>query len=218
MWESCHYGAYPPFNRCALESRHYGRHFPCRDIQFHLGRHYHDWLYNHDNYCHSIFQQHLLEKQSTFWIRRSTGRLCAELVPPIVPVDLGSWWLAGISKGPDYLGASQMEDMVANFLTLEDYHHICWFHLVQYRWFHTGSLSLNVNLGAVFCCSSSNKLEESIEIGSLPDMEIVCYPWNTGRAVGEAMEDGWTRFKCSDTLAQSSELYFRPPRDHVQFR
>ncbi|KAF7326747.1 hypothetical protein MVEN_02593700 [Mycena venus] len=34
------------------------------------------------NYCHSIFHQHLLEKQSTFWIRRSTGRLCAELEKP----------------------------------------------------------------------------------------------------------------------------------------
>ncbi|KAF7368227.1 hypothetical protein MVEN_00142600 [Mycena venus] len=157
-------------------------------------------------YIHSASRKHLLEKKSTFWIRRSTSQLCVELVQPNDPIDLGSWRLVDISKGAHSLIESHMEDTLTKSLSLEDYHHICWFHLAQYREI-SGSLSSSVNLGAIIYCSLSNKLDESVEIVSLPDMEVVRYPWSVGRVIGEAMEDGWTRFDCGDVLNNKPRLY-----------
>jgi hypothetical protein len=50
-------------------------------------------------------------------------------------------------------------------------------------------------LGAVVYYSSDNPLEDPVEIASLPNVEAYLDRWeSSGKAVGELMGNGWTRY------------------------
>jgi hypothetical protein len=96
------------------------------------------------------------------------------------------------------LSAQNTEAAVINSLTLEQYHEISCWNLWQIRLLHSSS-AIVVNMGAVFSCPSSNLLEDSVEIASLPNAEITLDPWtlyssDRSRRLGEVTEDGWTRY------------------------
>lgn len=81
--------------------------------------------------------------------------------------------------------------MVVDSLTLEQYHHICYFHL-SWRRTITISTDITVNLGAVLVCSSGDQLDGSAEIAFLPDVEVSVGRWYGAKGV--AMENGWMRY------------------------
>ncbi|KAJ7732703.1 hypothetical protein B0H16DRAFT_175400 [Mycena metata] len=80
---------------------------------------------------HPVSQQSLGYGTLTFWIRRSTGRLCVELIRPFKWIYLDGTEYGHIQE-IDLGSAPNIEAKVANSLTLGDYHKICGSNLVQY--------------------------------------------------------------------------------------
>ncbi|KAJ7679414.1 hypothetical protein DFH06DRAFT_510532 [Mycena polygramma] len=101
------------------------------------------------------------------------------------------------------LNAPGMESMAVNSLTLDQYHRICWFNLTQHR--NTPiSPAITMDLSAVLCWPSGSQFQDSVQIASIPDAEIPpdswqC-SWTKGAVMGDVMENGWTRYHCSDAL------------------
>ncbi|KAF7347162.1 hypothetical protein MVEN_01470700 [Mycena venus] len=155
------------------------------------------------HYFHSMFGRFLREPESTFWIRGSTGMLCVELVPPDNTVYLSGDYPS--TKRIDFFNTSNTDAMVTESLTLDMYHRICWLNLAKSR-DTLVLLSSTVNMGAVSCCSLSNELEKSLEIASLPNVDLDLCPWDTGEVVGETIDGGWTRFECRDVWDHSFEV------------
>ncbi|KAF7337103.1 hypothetical protein MVEN_02147900 [Mycena venus] len=173
------------------------------------------------DYLRSAFQHELDSVECTFLIRRSTGRLCVDLMH--VP---GSIWLFPYShpyirsvetvrqQGCQSLNTPDQQAMVSESLTLEQYHSICRWDLRQYQIF-TISASSTVNLGAVMSYPPGNLYEDSVEIASLSDVFIHQDRWKISeKSIGEAMEDGWTRCISTDVLNKSIELMAWSP--HVE--
>jgi hypothetical protein len=90
-----------------------------------------------------------------------------------------------------------MEATVNASLTLEQYHRVCYWNLPQ---IHNVSIpaSVTVNLAAVISCSSGKKLEDLVEIASLPDVGSPSgrFHWNLIGTVaeGDVLDNGWTRY------------------------
>jgi hypothetical protein len=99
------------------------------------------------------------------------------------------------AQGFTSLNAPGQEAMVIESLTLEQYHRICYWNL-SHRRKHLPSISItpdvSVNLGAIIGCSSSDQLQDWMEIASLPDVEVHWCDWYGED--GEDLEDGWTRY------------------------
>ncbi|KAJ7229297.1 hypothetical protein B0H12DRAFT_1147896 [Mycena haematopus] len=154
------------------------------------------------NYIDFAFQQWVYSLGCTKWIRRSTGRLCA---------DLGSddlLWLdcsPRMSRLPELysLGASQTEciDMAIELLTMRGYHDICNWNLRRTRHI-TISADTTLKLRAVFSFASNNLLGASVEIASLSRVEdYFLGGWNmSGGGKRTVMYDGWTRFPSCDVF------------------
>ena len=72
------------------------------------------------------------QPECTSWIRRSTGRLCVDLIPG----DFLSYWIGPGDKishphGLQSLDTPNQEAVVIDSLTLEQYHEICYYDLKQ---------------------------------------------------------------------------------------
>jgi hypothetical protein len=140
------------------------------------------------------------QQDCTFWIRRTTGRLCTDLIPPNILETV----LSGLQnevpspQGMFSFSASNTEAAIIESLTVERYHEICSCNLKQLRLLHSSS-PIVVNVGAVLSCSLSSGLEDSVEIASVPNADLTLGPWilystTSGRVLGELTEDGWTRY------------------------
>ncbi|KAJ7924551.1 hypothetical protein B0H13DRAFT_2578770 [Mycena leptocephala] len=151
-------------------------------------------------YFASVFQQSLHSDDCTFWIRRSTGRLCADLIPSNSlkwGYYSGEMSLQGITS----LDALDQDAKVIDSLTIEDYHSICDWPQRRFLFINI-STDVTINLGTIIAVSSGDQLKGSAEIAFLPDVEAEVEHWYG--AQGEVMEDGWTRvyssFNSSDVL------------------
>jgi hypothetical protein len=80
--------------------------------------------------------------------------------------------------------------LMIDYMTLEPYHNICYWHLSRSRDIII-STDVTVNMGGVFACSSEDQLQYWVEIASLPDVEINVDRWRG--AEGEVMDNGWIR-------------------------
>ncbi|KAJ6526059.1 hypothetical protein B0H19DRAFT_1385801 [Mycena capillaripes] len=87
--------------------------------------------------------------------------------------------------------------MVIDSLTVDQYHHICYWELSRFRSASGFAPTMTVNLRAIIFCSG-NQLEDSFEVALMPDVEVFRGPWNASGTLGEIMEDGWTRFSSSE--------------------
>ncbi|KAF7377051.1 hypothetical protein MSAN_00123200 [Mycena sanguinolenta] len=146
-------------------------------------------------YIISEFQQTLNLEERTNWIRRSTGRLCTELVkgPHELWLPFAEPELPGLSVKHALCAGTQTITTFIDSLTLEQYYHICYWNLKQDR--HIAlSASTTMTLGAVFHCPS-DPLEDSVEITFLPSAEVLRIGgWRTSEhRTGEVMPNGWTR-------------------------
>ncbi|KAF7372516.1 hypothetical protein MVEN_00113500 [Mycena venus] len=153
----------------------------------------------------------------TFWINRSTGRLCVELTPPSYITFLGDDLddVRGMEV-IDYLNAPNPEIMISELMTLKAYQNTCAAHweLEADGRCLTASPSTTVKMRAVICCGSSNNLADSVEIASLPGVEASLGDWDLFLlgAVGEVTQDGWTRFPSNDVVDTSITIGDTVPR------
>ncbi|KAJ7863402.1 hypothetical protein B0H13DRAFT_2565184 [Mycena leptocephala] len=169
------------------------------------------------DYFFSVFQQLLWEDHLTVWIHRSSGRLCADLIPS----NTQYWSLFDRSlafrPGIKSLDLPNEEVMAINALTLEQYHQICYWDLSRHRKFYC-SASATVNLNAISVCASGDRLEDLVEIALLLDGEVYPDTWETMEGVrGEVMEGGWTRFASDDIFDSTLNLYMSTWRHEFWF-
>ncbi|KAJ7890299.1 hypothetical protein B0H13DRAFT_2040637 [Mycena leptocephala] len=153
-------------------------------------------------YFLSTFQTSLYDRSCTFWIRHSTGRLCADLLP-------GNFLLGqfasdrrptlGLWQEMFSLNVPHMEAMVIDSLTLEQFHAIC--HWDLSRWRTAGfPIPVTVHFGALLVTSGSdsdylNEVVSSNIMIHLPRWKTFRrWDINTPGTRGEATEDGWTRY------------------------
>ncbi|KAF7337073.1 hypothetical protein MVEN_02144500 [Mycena venus] len=183
------------------------------------------YIHNHCNaefraashYFSDAFGRHLSQQECTFWVRRSTGQLCADLVPGEI---MHYYWQAGVAETPpqriESLDIPNQEAMVINSLTLAQYHKICDWDLARTRDIPI-SAAVTVTLGTVISCSPDNELEDSVEIAFLPNVEAVIDSWELDCAEGEVMEDGWTRFNTDEVEGTTIWLNLRESPLHCEY-
>ncbi|KAF7374271.1 hypothetical protein MSAN_00310100 [Mycena sanguinolenta] len=157
------------------------------------------------------FKRRLSQCECTFWIRRSTGRLCADLVPGEITY---YYWSAGSSwqaprQGIKSLDIPDQEAMVVHSLTLAQYHKICDWDLARPRYILIPA-GTTVTLGTVISCSPDDYLGDFVEIAFLPDVLRKAFPdsWLlSDGAEGELAENGWTRFNAGDMVHNSTTIW-----------
>ncbi|KAJ6512476.1 hypothetical protein C8R45DRAFT_322286 [Mycena sanguinolenta] len=154
------------------------------------------------DYFRTILRHYLGE--CTFLIRRSTGRLCLDIVPgdgylPGYPSLLGR--PAATLKEFHFLAGENSEGTVIDSLTLKQYHKISYWELPVVRWTSI-STSATVNLGSVYRCPSHDTFDDVAEIAWLPNAKLSSNPrWYVswiGLSSGELMANGWTRLQPND--------------------
>ncbi|KAJ7301183.1 hypothetical protein DFH08DRAFT_119453 [Mycena albidolilacea] len=150
-------------------------------------------------------------------MRRSTGRICVDLAPG--NTRLYRYIHPGQrSDQPEFksLNTPSLEAAALGFLTLEEYHEICYWQFSQHR---IASIDnpITFNPGAVISCSWGNQLEDFVEIAFLPqtDSGFGIPRWNTVDW-GVVMENGWTRLSSSDAVAETTislSVWYLDPND-----
>ncbi|KAJ6577000.1 hypothetical protein DFH09DRAFT_1450618 [Mycena vulgaris] len=168
-------------------------------------------------YFLSAFKKMLYCFECSFWIRRSTGALCTDLVPDhsIHPTDFGmepADWTPRSEHMMSVDGPAQ-EAVAISALTIGEYHGLCFTHCSR-TWSPEISTEAAARLGAVIRCSSSIRFDESVEIASLSDPYF--HPesdkhWDTHGATGEVMSDGRSRYKSCDVFSFSFAQGFGSP-------
>jgi hypothetical protein len=112
------------------------------------------------------------QNECTLWIRRSSGRLCVDLIPANFA---RVWNVNGTTVSPlpgiKPSEAPAQEAMAIELLTLEQYHKICYWNLSRFRTFHS-STSATVNPNAIIAWASGDRLEDPLKIALLPDTEV----------------------------------------------
>jgi hypothetical protein len=118
----------------------------------------------------------------------------------LIPADFAYHWNAVGVRIPLLPGikpseALNQEAMAIEFLTLEQYHEICYWNLSRLRHLYC-STSATVNLNTIIVCPSEDRLEDSVEIALfLPNEEVYLGYWSTTLgAYREVVEGGWTRY------------------------
>jgi hypothetical protein len=125
------------------------------------------------------------------WIRRSTGRLCAD------PGEEPSKFFGTYYEPPELVCLISLnalgpdsESMVISSLTLQQYIYTCYYDLSQCRTLGVAQ-DATVNLGSLIFCSSSSQLEDSIEIAAVINPTVYNYDW--AGTDGVKTVAGWTR-------------------------
>ncbi|KAJ6526647.1 hypothetical protein B0H19DRAFT_1275501 [Mycena capillaripes] len=151
----------------------------------------------------------------TLWIRRSTGRLCADLIRPrnpslTFPHDLTAKLshMQGISPS-----SATNTIMVIDTLTTEEYQDICYDNLGRYRSI-TIPTSMDVRLGAIISWPSGSQLEDAVEIAFLQTTGLYLSSWRIHGLPGElrVAQEGWTRINSADIFDCTLILFRLPDR------
>ncbi|KAJ6512483.1 hypothetical protein C8R45DRAFT_1206575, partial [Mycena sanguinolenta] len=163
------------------------------------------------DYFLTAFHRRLLDDACTFFIRRSTGQLCLDIVPGsrslvyLVPRSLLTL------RGLESLAGEDSKGAVIDLLTLEQYHAIPYYELSVYR-IATISSSATANIGGVYHCPSDNTIDDVVEIAWLPNAEVwspsFWYSCGSGSSFGELVADGWTCLKSTDIVDTKTRVEF----------
>ncbi|KAJ7315696.1 hypothetical protein DFH08DRAFT_755182, partial [Mycena albidolilacea] len=166
-------------------------------------------------HVHYTSQLSLIWGNYTAWIRRSSGQLCAELVPPCTPQP--ELYYPGETRFHRISSASDTDLVVIESLTMYDYHNICFTNLSQFQTISI-SASMTVKPGTIVSRSPGHPLEDPVEIAYAPNMETFFYSRQTSDGMrGVAMEDGWTQFKSDDVFNGMIKLWIWFPPDCGQW-
>ncbi|KAJ6555758.1 hypothetical protein B0H19DRAFT_135973 [Mycena capillaripes] len=157
------------------------------------------------NQFYFTFRRRLFSHECTLWIRRSSSRLCMDLVQANDnPIYLDS--LPVRTQRIYSLNTPNTEAEIIESLTLEHYHFICYYFLA----FRVTNISSPItrNVGAVICCPSRDRLEDSVEIAWLPNTPFLSPWWDTPSGTAEQItEDGWTRLNSSEVSDTTISLF-----------
>ncbi|KAJ7651035.1 hypothetical protein FB45DRAFT_889409 [Roridomyces roridus] len=140
----------------------------------------------------------------TWWIRRTTGRLCVELAPNEIEeptLDPESTFPIDAELR---LGDVHMETMALALLSLPLYHRVCSCSLVRLHEFSNWT-GTQVTVGVVAFGLSHGQPENFVKVASLPiagisfDLDWRLYHIDVGGGIGtEADDSGWTCFHVED--------------------
>ncbi|KAJ7111781.1 hypothetical protein C8R44DRAFT_856432 [Mycena epipterygia] len=128
------------------------------------------------DYCRLTCQISLPSTDCTIWIRRSTRRLCADLVPSGLSSPLPFYIIPdGIPRPHNIISFNEKDGETAaiSALPVEPYHEISYWHLSKYRHIST-STQATVNLGGIIYCWFNSQFEDSVEkVATLPDDDFL---------------------------------------------
>ncbi|KAF7374188.1 hypothetical protein MSAN_00300700 [Mycena sanguinolenta] len=133
----------------------------------------------------------------TFYIRCSTGRFCADLVPG--DLRLLTFHKFNTQQGLGFLARENSEATIIGSLTLDYYHSVCYWDFSVVRSMSI-STSRSVNIPSVFNCASADGCDDMLEIAWLPTAEFRPHRWCCRFC--DFMPNGWTRFN-SDDIAKT---------------
>ncbi|KAF7374136.1 hypothetical protein MSAN_00295000 [Mycena sanguinolenta] len=160
-----------------------------------------------DRYFQTIFKDLLHDLDCTFFIRRSTGRFCVDLVPggvmlhPYPTSDKMS-----TQRGLKFLAGKNRDTVIIDSLTLGAYHQICSREFSLPRVISI-STSVAVNLGSVVNCPPQNSRDGVVEIAHLQPLnpQRSSYDWSIP---GKIMENGWKRVDSVDVMNTAVSVGF----------
>ncbi|KAJ6468034.1 hypothetical protein C8R47DRAFT_1078522 [Mycena vitilis] len=152
-----------------------------------------------NQYLGHITSQTKLSSECTLWIRRSTGRLCVDLMRPHKRIVLGPvvYELSYYSETTALVAKNSpiLEAVAIDALPPEAYHKI-WRRLFGERSSIDIPAGVNsIHLGMVFSRRSDNHV---VEIASLPEPDTATSDWSSSEVSwgnGEEMEHVWTRYQ-----------------------
>ncbi|KAF7374234.1 hypothetical protein MSAN_00306200 [Mycena sanguinolenta] len=163
------------------------------------------------DYLGTIFEHFVSEVDCTFFIRRSTGQFCADLVPSgeYLPGDfvpgLPTW------RGLRFLARENSDAAIIDSLTLDQYHSICDSQFPVPRSMSI-SPSVTVNIGSVLHRPLDDTFHGAAEIAWLPNTELLLDPsWRSfghWSRFGELMADGWTCLSSNDIMGMRAWVRF----------
>jgi len=144
-------------------------------------------------YFKETFQAALFQDDCTFWIRRSTGRLCVDLVPSGTSETL---FFSPLARSKRSFHDLIPEAAAMDSLDLDQYHWLCYWHLRRIR-----SLQIPVEAGVklgtlIRAPAPSSSQQDLFEVAVLlPDWDMNIAYWCTNSTIGEIMGNGWTRYR-----------------------
>ncbi|KAJ6512458.1 hypothetical protein C8R45DRAFT_960468 [Mycena sanguinolenta] len=115
-----------------------------------------------EDYFKTAFQHSLDAPQFTFFIRRSTGRLCVDLVAGGIYVIQSHNDRLALQQGLKFLALGNSEATIIDSLTLDQYHSTCYWEISVPRF--TSTSSAIVNLGSVRNWPSDDTINDVVEI------------------------------------------------------
>ncbi|KAJ7033801.1 hypothetical protein C8F04DRAFT_609550 [Mycena alexandri] len=160
-----------------------------------------------------------------FWIRRSSGLLCAEISPPPQSADtpLGYFhWVEQEMPNGELLfnlSIADQEVIAVRHLSLQQYH-ACSSSLALFR-YESISTSATITFGAVVLWPIEEQFGRCNDPACVQDVEIISGEWEGFPRPPNAfhMADGSTRFNATDVSEKTFELYFfQDPRNRITDR
>ncbi|KAJ7017085.1 hypothetical protein C8F04DRAFT_1093665 [Mycena alexandri] len=158
-----------------------------------------------NDYFSSVFRQRLCITECTFWIRRSTGKLCTDLISTNISHRIQT-------PQPDsyeitFSQPPNEQAITVDSLSVQKYHEICYWDLSQVRHIHN-STPVTVNLGAIISWSSSDHLEAPLMLASVSHVEFPMLRWHITRGGrGEVTESGWTRWRAGNIMNRTLRIH-----------
>ncbi|KAJ6462965.1 hypothetical protein C8R45DRAFT_911869 [Mycena sanguinolenta] len=173
------------------------------------------------DYFQTVFLHHLSEYECTFLIRRSTSRLCLDIVPSrrLFPGDFIQSSMP-TQHGLEPLAGEDSEAVVIDSLTLELYHTMSYRQLSVFR-YRSLSPTVTVTLGGVYNWPSDTAFDDVVEIAELPNAKLSsCSRWYVSgneSSFGELTAGGWTRVKSDDIEGRTTAVLFTTWDDKFWF-
>ncbi|KAJ7732441.1 hypothetical protein B0H16DRAFT_1581446 [Mycena metata] len=148
--------------------------------------------------------------ECTFWIRRSTGELCADLISSNIShrIQTPQPDSHEISSSPP----SIERGMAVDSLSVQKYHEIFYWDVSQVRHIHK-STQTTVNLGGLISWPLSDHFELPLALASLSHVEVPPHSWYIAQGLlgfkggGEVTGSGWTRWKAGDIMNRTLRIH-----------
>ncbi|KAJ6518072.1 hypothetical protein C8R47DRAFT_4848 [Mycena vitilis] len=166
---------------------------------------------NSREYFNSAFEgSGLYHHECSLWIRLSTGRLCLDPAPGGTSEYFHSDYPDAMDSNRPALNslkAPGTESMAVNSLELELYHQICWSSLGRHRWISVPALGTRHAVSLIYWPSGS-QFHESVQLASIPELEISVGYWCSSDMVRNVMQNGWTRYRFAGKIRDRSFFSF----------
>ncbi|KAK7006312.1 hypothetical protein R3P38DRAFT_3037830 [Favolaschia claudopus] len=168
-----------------------------------------------ENYFVSTFGCSLYDLQAMLLTRRSTGRLCTDILASEASAYIydAQPMLSDFEEIPSMINDSTQQSKIPESLSLTHYHEICHWYLGRSRfdWLPTRQA---VNFGAILRWPLDQSLENATEIASLPSSTDFDFDmrWSwlgcTIQNISYTMANGWIRISSKNALNKAETQAF----------